>query len=70
MQLGSTIWHSHRKIGAHAANVPHEVPVATDRIAVTAIPTTATVLAVIPIERAMLITVAPTPVDMKALAIA
>ncbi len=65
-----TIWLSHKKIGAHAANVPQEVPVATERIAVTKNPHTATVLAFNPRDRAILTIEAPTPVDMKAFAIA
>ena len=69
-QLGSTMFTNHRKIGAHAANVPHDVPVATDRIAVTQSPITAVVLAVTPRLSARLTTDAPTPVDMNALAIA
>ena len=64
------MWHNHRKIGAQAAKVPHDVPVATESTAVTAIPTTATLLAVIPAFRAKLITDAPTPVVINALAIA
>ena len=70
MQFGSTICTSHKKIGAHAANVPHEVPVATDKIAVTTRPTTAVVFAEIPSDSAIFTTDAPTPVDMNALAIA
>ena len=65
-----TIWLSHKNIGAQAANVPHDVPVAIDRIAVIAAPTTATVFPVIPTFKAIIIRAAPTPVDMNASAIA
>ena len=68
--FGSTICASHRKIGAHAAKVPQEVPVATESTPVTQRPTTATILAVMPRDSAMFTTEAPTPVDMNAFAIA
>ena len=57
-------------IGAHAANVPHEVPVATERIPVHRMPTTATDLPVTPKERAIFTTEAPTPELMNMLAMA
>ena len=65
-----TMWFNHKKIGAQAANVPQLVPVAIDSIDVTIAPTTATVLAVIPIFSAINIRDAPTPVDINASAIA
>ena len=43
-----TRWFSHKKIGAHAANVPHDEPVATDKRQVTRIATGAIVRAVTP----------------------
>ena len=57
-------------IGAHAANAPHEVPVATERIPVHRMPTTATDLPVTPKERAIFTTEAPTPELMNMLAMA
>ena len=56
---------SHKNIGAHAANVPHDVPVAIESIAVTISATAGTSLAVTPIERAILMMEADTPVTMK-----
>ena len=70
MQLGSTMWINHKKIGAHAANVPQEVPVATDNTPVTNRPMQAVVFAVTPADNAKLTIAAPTPVDMNAEAIA
>src|SRR5699024_2283313 len=55
---------------AHAAKVPHEVPVAIDSIDVTNKPTTAIVLAVNPKLSAILTIDAPTPVDINTSAIA
>lgn len=43
-----TMWFSHKKTGAHAANVPQEVPVATDSIQDMTNATKATVFPVIP----------------------
>ena len=63
--LPSTMWFSHRKMGAQAAKVPQEVPVATERSDVTIRAATATYLAVSPMESAMLMTAAATPVAMK-----
>ena len=63
------MWDNHRKIGAQAANVPQEVPVATDRTPVQTRPTQATVLAVTPSFSAMFTTDAPTPKLMKQFAI-
>ena len=60
---------NHKKIGAHAAKVPHEVPVATESTPVQTRPTQATVLAVTPSFNAMFTTDAPTPKLMKQLAI-
>lgn len=68
--LPPTIWFNHKNIGAHAAKVPHEVPVATDNIDVTKKPTTATVLAVNPRLSDILTIDAPTPVDINDSAIA
>ena len=59
------MWFSQRKMGAQAAKVPQDVPVATERIAVTTRQAGATSLAVIPMESAMLMMAAATPVDMK-----
>ena len=72
VRIGSppTMWLSHINIGAHAAKVPHDVPVATDRMAVHKRPTTATVFAVTPSESAIFTTAAPTPELMNTLAIA
>ena len=70
MQFGSTMCTSQRKIGEQAAKVPQDVPVATDKTAVTIRPVTAVVLAVTPSDSAMLTTEAPTPVFIKALAMA
>ena len=66
----STIWFNHRKIGAQAAKVPQEVPVATERTQHTIKAVTATVLAVNPKPNAILIMAAPTPVDINASAMA
>ena len=63
--LPPTMWFSHRKIGAQAAIVPHDVPVATDSTQVTRNPTTATSLAVSPSDSARLMIAAATPVAMK-----
>ena len=68
--LPPTIWFNHKNTGAQAANVPQEVPVAMDRIAVTMAPTKATVFPVIPNFNAIIMIEAPTPVDMNASAIA
>ena len=65
-----TIWLSHMNIGAHAAKVPHDVPVAIERMAVTMSEVIATSLAVSPRERAMLMMEAATPVSMKHVATA
>ena len=65
-----TMWFSQRNIGAHAAKVPHEVPVAIERIAVTMRAVTAMSFAVIPRESAMLMISAATPVSMKHVATA
>ena len=65
-----TMWFSHRKIGAHAAKVPQDVPVAIERIAVTMSEVIATSLAVSPRDRAMLMIEAATPVSMKHVATA
>ena len=64
------IWVIHKKIGAQAAKVPHEVPVATDNTEETKKATRATVLAEMPMFRLKVIIEAPTPVDIKASAIA
>ena len=64
-----TICDSHKKIGAHAAKVPHEVPVATESKAVQTSPTQATVLAVTPSFNARFTTAAPTPKLVKQLTI-
>ncbi len=64
------MWLSHKKIGAQAANVPHEVPVAIDKIEVTIKDVTATSFAVNPNDKAMLIIEAATPVSMKHVATA
>ena len=56
---------SHRKIGAQAAKVPQEVPVATESRQVTINEMTATVRPVTPSFRARLMSDAPTPVAMK-----
>ncbi|MPN11668.1 hypothetical protein SDC9_158972 [bioreactor metagenome] len=64
------MWFSHKNIGAHAANVPQDVPVATESTAVTKNETTATVLPVTPRESAIFTKDAPTPVDINASAIA
>lgn len=55
-----TMWFSQRNIGAGRKR-SHEVPVATERTAVTIMPTTATVLAVTPRLKATFTTDAPTP---------
>ncbi len=68
--LPPNMWFSHKKIGAHAAKVPQEVPVATESIAVTKKPHTATLLAFTPRDSAILTIEAPTPVDINAFAIA
>ena len=60
-----TIWLSHKKIGAQAANVPQLVPVAIDNTEVTIAPVSATVFPVIPKFNAILMIDAPTPVDMN-----
>ena len=65
-----TIWLSHKKIGAQAANVPQLVPVAIDNIDVTIAPTRATVFPVIPRVNAILMIDAPTPVAINTSAIA
>ena len=59
--LPSTMWDSHMKIGAQAAKVPQEVPVATDRQQQQMKPTAATDFAVIPRDSAILMIAAPTP---------
>ena len=64
------MWLSHMKIGAQAAKVPQDVPVATDNILVQTIPTTATDLPVTPKERAKFTTDAPTPELINRLAMA
>ncbi len=58
-------WLSHKKIGAHAAKVPHDEPVATDNKHVTNRAAGAMVLAVTPSSSARLIKAAPTPVAIK-----
>ncbi len=63
--LPPTIWLSQRKIGAHAANVPHDVPVAVERTAVRRSATTAIVFALSPAASDMLMTEAATPVPIK-----
>ena len=68
--LPPTMRLSQRNIGAQAANVPHEVPVAIQRIAVTTRAVTAMSFAVIPSDRAMLMISAATPVSMKHVATA
>ncbi|MPM92892.1 hypothetical protein SDC9_140028 [bioreactor metagenome] len=60
-----TMWLSQRKMGAHAAKVPQEVPVAIDSTAVTIKATTARTFALSPAASDMLITEAATPVAMK-----
>ena len=59
------MWLIHMKIGIVAAYVPHDVPVPTDNIHVTINAITATLLPLIPIFKAAIITLAPTPVVMK-----
>ena len=59
--LPPTMCESHMKMGAQAAKVPQEVPVATESAAVQSSPITATVLAVTPSLRASVTTAAPTP---------
>ncbi len=66
----ATMWFNHKKIGAQAAKVPQEVPVATERIDAIIKEVTATVFAVIPSPKAKLIIAAPTPVAINASAIA
>ena len=63
--LPPTIWFSQRKIGAHAANVPQDVPVAVDSTAVSRRATTAMVFALSPAASDILMTDAATPVDIK-----
>lgn len=63
--LPPTIWLSQRKIGAQAANVPHEVPVAIERTEVTSRATTARTFALSPAASDMLMTEAATPVAIK-----
>ncbi|GEM_PF-6378611 len=58
---------SHKKIGAQAANVPQEVPVATESRAVTMKPTKAIVLQLSPRESVIFTIEAPTPVDINVL---
>ena len=63
--LPPTMWLSQRKIGAQAAKVPQEEPVAKEMIQVTSMDTAATLRPVMPSSRAILIMEAPTPVRMK-----
>ena len=63
--LPPTIWLSQRKIGAQAAKVPQEVPVAVESTQVRRKATTAMLRASRPAASDMLMTEAATPVDMK-----